>query len=234
VLAVLMMMVVLAGCTSAVPVTPYPEPAYVPHPLHVPPGSSYEALMELYSTSPNRNPDGLGVLDTVWLNSRLTLLTWETARAREASDRIAYARDDAEQRRVLAEQQALFDRSWIFEGILLGDLPKALQVAFYLPEGIYLMDDRGRKFLPLSAKDLESAAPLVAASRFGQGHFSYPSLVFQKEAIDEATRAVSVYFAALQKRLRFTWIFDPDYSLPAGGADLEGGQGRNRLFPPRG
>jgi hypothetical protein len=217
-----------------VPLTPYPEPAYVPHPLQVPPGTSYEELMELYSTSPNRNPDGLGVLDTVWLNARLTLLTFETARAREERNRIAYARGEVEQRRVLAEQQALFDRYWIFEGVLLGDLPKVLEVAFYQPEGIYLVDDRGRKFLPVSASNLESAAPLVAASRFGQGHVSYPSLLFEKQAIEGSTRAVSVYFAALQKRLRFTWIFDPDYSMPAGGADLEGGQGRNQLFPPRG
>ena len=91
----------LGGCAVQTPIVPYPTVVYAPHPLRLPAeppateGAAQaraETLLETYSASPNRDPDGLGVLDSIWLNSRMTLVTWPVAQAREAQNRIAFAR----------------------------------------------------------------------------------------------------------------------------------------------
>ena len=238
----------LGGCAVQTPIVPYPTVVYAPHPLRLPAeppateGAAQaraETLLETYSASPNRDPDGLGVLDSIWLNSRMTLVTWPVAQAREAQNRIAFARGDAEQAKHLREAEALYGGHWVFEGLLLGDLGVTVRLEWYLPEGIYLVDDRGRKFLPQAAQDAHPLTtsrdphPLTATverSRFGEARYTYPRLIFPAEAITAETRAVSLYFAALSKRLRFTWVFDPDYELPAAAPDA--GREQNRLFPP--
>ncbi len=217
------------GCTAPVPAAPYPSTVRVEHPLRAPEGMDYEGLLERYSVSPERNPDGLGVLGTVWLNSYMTLLTRPALEKREERNRIAFARNPAEQRAVLGRLRALLRERWIFEGVLVGDLRRALRMEFYRPEGIYLVDDAGRKFLPLSVSEAEPVTAPSVGSEFGIGHYSLPRLEFPAAAITPSTRAVSLYFAALQKRVRFTWIFDPDYEWPRGRNALEGARG-NRLF----
>jgi hypothetical protein len=223
----------LAACSTVAPIVPYPDVVYVPHPLSLPAEGDADALLEAYSASPDRNPDGLGVLDTIWLNSRMTLVTWPAAQAREALNRVAYARSEAEQAHVLADARELYAEHWVFEGVLLGDVPSAVSVQFYLPEGIYVVDDRGRKFLPETTRDADPLTNARAKSRFGEAHYAYPRLVFPKETIGAGTRSISLYFAALGKRLRFTWVFDPDYEPPAAGPGLRSGRERNRLFPPQ-
>jgi hypothetical protein len=222
----------LAACATAVPVVPYPDVVQAPHPLGLAEAADAEAVLETYSASPNRNPDGLGTLDALWLNSRMTLVPWPVARAREAANRLAYARTAEEHERVLAEARALYAQHWVFEGLLLSDVPAAAQVDFYLPDGVYLVDDRGRRFRPQVARNADPLTTARAISRFGEAHYGYPRLVFPAEAITAETRAVSLYFAALNRRLRFTWVFDPTYELPP-GPGLGSGRETNRLFPAR-
>ncbi|MCH8888636.1 MAG: hypothetical protein IIC13_18815 [SAR324 cluster bacterium] len=85
------------GCAGPVPVTPFPKVVRVAHPAKAPQGKSHEALMEMYSASPERNPDGLGAFRLVWLNSRMTLLTWPAMAIRLERNRIAYAMTKSEQ-----------------------------------------------------------------------------------------------------------------------------------------
>ncbi|HKI99958.1 MAG TPA: hypothetical protein VKB51_15895 [bacterium] len=230
-LALLLAAALPAACTTTGPIVPYPDVVHVPNPLRLPEGPAREDLLERYSASPNRNPDGLGVLGTIWLNSRMTLVTWPQAQAREARNRIAYARTPAEQQRVLTQAHALYAEHWVFEGVLLGDVDSAVSVDFYQPDGIYIVDDRGRKFLPVAARDADPLTRAQVHSRYGDAHYAYPRLIFPEAAITPRTRAISLYFAALNKRLRFTWAFDPDAPLPDGGSLLDSGRETNRLFP---
>jgi len=161
----------LAACATAVPVVPYPDVVQAPHPLGLAEAADAEAVLETYSASPNRNPDGLGTLDALWLNSRMTLVPWPVARAREAANRLAYARTAEEHERVLAEARALYAQHWVFEGLLLSDVPAAAQVDFYLPDGVYLVDDRGRRFRPQVARNADPLTTARAVSRFGEAHY---------------------------------------------------------------
>lgn len=218
------------GCAGPIPVTPFPKVVWVAHPEKAPRDISHEDLMEMYSASPERNPDGLGAFRLVWLNSRMTLLTWPAMAIRLERNRIAYAMTKSEQGKRLAQAKALFEKHWIFEGLLLGDLSEGLKVEFFQPDGIYLIDDSGQKFLPLSVKNRDPLTRPVIRSRIGTAHYSLPLLVFPKRAITGRTRSVSLYLAALQKRARFTWIFDPDYELPLSEAERLGGGERKGLF----
>lgn len=214
----------LGGCLTPFPVTPRPDTVHVPHPAEVPQDVPVAELRKRYAVSPDRNPDGLGVLDSVWLNSRLTLVLWEMERAREARNRIAYARSEAEQARVLAERRAFFADHVVFEGLLISRLPELVEPGWYMPEGVYLVDDRGRRFEPVAARQgdplfrVETWIRRNAAGSYSLGQSAvvagYPVLVFPGEAIGPDTRAVSLYLAAAERRMRFTWVFDPDYALP--------------------
>ena len=218
------------GCAGPVPVTPFPKVVRVAHPAKAPQGMSHEALMEMYSASPERNPDGLGVLRLVWLNSRMTLLTWPAMAIRLEKNRIAYAIGKSGQAKRVSQAKAFFEKHWIFEGILLGDIPEGLKVEFFQPDGIYLIDDSGRKFRPLSVKNRDPLTLPVIRSRFNVVHYSLPLLVFPKQAISRQTRAISLFLAAFHKRARFTWIFDPDYELPLSDSERLGGGERKGLF----
>ncbi|MEE8434653.1 MAG: hypothetical protein V3S64_07690, partial [bacterium] len=170
------------------------------------------------------------VLRLVWLNSRMTLLTWPAMAIRLERNRIAYAINKSEQGKRLGQAKALFEKHWIFEGLLLGDFPESLKVEFFQPDGIYLIDDSGQKFRPLSMKNRDTVTRPTIRSRIGTAHYSLPLLVFPKRAITRRTRAISLFLAALQKRVRFTWIFDPDYELPLSDLERLGGGERKGLF----
>lgn len=220
----------ISACTGPVPTTPYPTVVRVVHPEQAPVGKSYEDLEELYSASPERNPDGLGVLRSIWLNSRITLLTWPALKDQVEKNRIAFARDKSEHQLALRQARALFDKQWVFAGILLGDFDETLEVEFYEPHGIYLIDDKGRKFLPLSVEDRDPLIQSAVRSRIGVGRYTLPLLIFPKQAITSETRAISLYLAALHRRVRFSWIFDPNYDLPLTESERLGSGEANRLF----
>lgn len=219
--------VVLSGCLSSAPLVPRPDTVYVPHPDHVPPELSAEELMEQYAASPNRDPDGLGVLPAVWLQSRMLLLVTEAALDLEARNRIAYARSEAEQAAAMAATRAFHEDHVVFEGWLAGDYDPAVNTDWYKPEGIYLIDDRGRKFRPIDT------GPAAGAHYYGmvlgwalRGDLSpkpesYPRIVFPAEAIGPETRAVTLYLAALYRRMSFTWVFDPRYVPQPSGEGRE-------------
>lgn len=230
---------VVAGCATQVPLAPRPSVKLVPHPTESPAGGSLEELQETYTVSPRRNPDGFGVFTAVWAQSYLTLVPWELERLRQERARVAFARTAEEQARVVAEREAFFRDHLVFEGVWLGDRAEPLNPVFYLPEGLYLLDDRGRKFLPLSAgviaPQTTSSEPTsfgtaleayqygarVDTSQFGTARHSRPVIVFPGEAVDAATRAISLYVATPERRMRFTWVFDPTYEVPGGAGPMQ-------------
>ena len=234
ILSALLAAMLLAGCVGSVPIVPHARVAYVPRPMEVETGTPAEDLLEMYSVSPILDPDGWGVLDALYEQSRMTLVTWEFVRQLEERNRAAYARSDEAHAEVLQVQRAKYAHQLVFEGFFLGDREPLLDTESYRPEGIYLVDDRGRKFLPLQAESLE---PLLARSmatyRLGRENFtthrSYPLIVCPGNAITPATRAVTLYFAQFQKRFSFTWVFDPEYKPPVlMSRGLRGNRG-NRL-----
>ncbi len=219
--------VVLGGCLSSAPLVPRPDTVYVPHPDHVPPGLSAEELLEQYAVSPNRDPDGLGVLPAVWLQSRMLLLVKEAALDLEARNRVAYARSEEEQAVAMAATRTFYQDHVVFEGWLAGDYDPGVDTDWYKPEGIYLIDDRGRKFHPIDT------GPAAGARYYGMvlgwalradlspKPESYPRIIFPGEAIGPETRAVTLYFAALYRRMSFTWVFDPQYVPQPSGEGRE-------------
>ncbi len=225
---------VLSACSAGQPVTPRPDTVYVPHPDRVPADMSAEDLLELYAVSPDRDPDGLGVLPTLWLQSRMALVVPEAILDLERRNKLAYARTDEEQAAAVAARQAFFSEYVLFEGWLIGDIVDGVRPEWYLPEGIYLVDDRGRKFRPVNVDDAQRPLSYwywlvrelfiargadVASQSFPHTVYprpemipqSFPRIVFPRAAITPQTRAVTLYFAALFRRMSFTWVFDPAY-----------------------
>lgn len=234
----------LGGCLYSQPIAPRPSVVYVPRPGQVPDSLSAEEVKTLYTASPNRNPDGLGVLDTIWLQSRMTLMVWPIEREREALNRIAYDRTEAEQRQIVAERKAFFSRYVVFKGLLVGDTKDATDPETYMPEGVYLVDDQGHRFRPVWVNEgIRQYDRMIRVERAMAHSFrvsaagtvwGYPYVVFPAEAIGPKTRAVTLYFAAAQRRLSFTWVFDPDYTPPQRHVDIPGREpGAHRLFPAR-
>lgn len=207
---------VLAACTGGRPVAPRPTQVYVPRPGEADASRGRRGLLEDYAVSPHLNPDGLGVVRTLWEQSYLTLVPWAAARRLAEANRIAYARTEAEQEAALKRQRTLYGEHVVFEGVLVGDFAGMVEVETYLPEGVYLVDDRGRKFAPLRAESLDPVLGRLAyrVSEFGQAHYGYPRLVFPGGAIGPETRAVTVYLALRGRRVAFTWIFDETYEPP--------------------
>ncbi len=237
-----LVLLALAGCAGLDEGIPRPDTVYVDPPGQVEPGLTEGELWERYTTSPNRNPDGLGVLPAMWLNSRMTLVVKELRLERERGNRIAYARSDAEQEAVLQRLEAHFDRYIVFEGTIISDIPKLADATWYTPEGIYLLDDRKRKFLPVSVKSHESvftAHQLFHVTRFSNVTTSvphtilFPYLLFPAEAITPETRAITLYFAAFQRRLSFTWVFDESYVPETTDYSPEHGRGFQRMWRNR-
>lgn len=225
----------LTGCITAAYILPYPDTVYVIHPDKLGGALSEEKLREMYTVSPNRDPDGWGALATMERNSQMTLMVKQTILAIERGNRLAYARSEAEQRKILNAHEEFFRSHVLFHGILLGVFLEATKPSWYLPEGIYILDDQGRKFLPVIAEELpeRSYNPLVRPSKSGELYIGYPRLVFSKAVISAETRAITLHFARLRQRVAFTWIFDEGYVPNRERDSREHGKGFNRMWRTR-
>lgn len=229
----------LSGCLTGRPVMPYPERVVVPRP-----GAeremSFEELREAYTASPNRDPDGLGVFEAIEPRSLMTLWTGELEARRQEANRVAYARGAAEQAAALAQAREFHARHVVFHGMLLAAAPDLARAGWYLPEGLYLVDDRGRRFPPervdegtLTSERLIYLPPVSAFSSTAEiprWVTGYPMLVFPGEAITPETKAVTLYFAAAGLRFGFTWVFDPAHEPTPQRPGPPAGRGMGRLL----
>jgi hypothetical protein len=230
----------LAGCLSSRPIAPSPEVAVVARQGEVPGEVSYEDLREAYTTSPNRDPDGVGVFEAIEPRSRMTLWVGELEAKREEANRIAYARAADEQAAVLAQVREFHAQYVVFEGVLLSPGPEFANARWYLPEGIYLVDDQGAKFKPERVDEgqrkFEWLIYLPPVSQYSSSAdvprwvTGYPRIVFPPQAITPQTKAVTLYFAAAGLRFSFTWIFDTQYDPSRETLGGPSGRGMNRLF----
>ena len=228
-----------AACAVSQPIAPFPDSVVVPPPARVDGALSYEELREAYTTSPNRNPDGLGVFFPVDARSYMTLWSWALERKREEVNRLAYARTDADHETVLRRAQTFHADQVVFQGLLLANGQEFVDARWYLPEGIYLVDDAGRKFMPTQvAESLIRSELRIVLRRSATGGAvdararaeGFPVIVFPAEAIGERTRAVTLFFAAAGRRFSFTWIFDSAYVPQRQALRPEHGGGMDRLF----
>ena len=220
--------ILLSGCISSAPIIPHPTVVRVPYPEDVSPTWNREVIEELYSVSPLLNPDGRGNLKVIFDQSFLTLVAWEGVRQIEELNKLAYARTDEEQYRALEERERFYKNHVVFKGIFVGNFADVVKPELYSPDGIYLIDDKGNKFDPIRSESLD---PLVASEMdayMSDGseereaflwwstmtYYGFPRIVFPAEALTRETRALTLYLAIFQKRISFTWIFDPEYELP--------------------
>ncbi len=201
----------LAGCGWR-PMVPHPQVVYVPFPWEVDSELEMEEIEKMYSASPDSNPEGLGELETVWGQSFMTLEVWEYRRQLEEKNKLAYARTVTEQTIVLEEGESHYRNNVVFSGIVVGRHEEYLQMDLYGPEGIYLMNDQGEKFLPALVENVD---PILASDKydfgeFGETRWEFPHIVFSFE-VTPNTRWIRLYLAIFQKRMSFTWVFDPNY-----------------------
>lgn len=236
--AVLAVALTLGGCLKASG-TAKPSAVYVPHPTRIDAELTGPRLMELYSTSPNRNPDGLGPLTSIWLNSHITLMVWPIEKHLEEKNRIAYARTEKEQSKVLRKGREKYQSELIFEGVFVSYFRNPVSPYWYLPEGVYLVDDKGMKHMPLLVEegpaDFNLEAGYIKTAQGGQFYsravyFGYPVVVFPAKVLGPQTKALHLYFAQYGKRMKFTWIFDPAYVPPESTLPPELQPVKNRLF----
>lgn len=214
----------LSGCLTAKPLVPHPTVVYAPHPDRVDPSLDKETLREMYTASPDVDPDGLGPVGWIWDQSSMTLVVWPLEAQRQELARIAQSRTVQQHRDKLVAARRIVQDHLLFEGVLLGDFAAPLKAERYLPENIYLIDDRGNKFYPVAAGAPEPEIPQDVGERgeFGQAFYNYPVLVFPRWALLPETRSLSLYFATSERHIRFTWVFDPSLELPQGAG--AGGQ----------
>lgn len=223
-------MALLSGCITHAPLAPHPTVVYAPHPHQADGSLDKETLREMYTASPDVDPDGLGPVDWIWDQSYMTLVVWPLEEQRQELARIAQARTEQQHREKLIAARFSYQDHLVFEGFLVGDFAPFLQVERYLPESIYLIDDRGEKSYPISARSGDPLIPQLAGAQsdFGAASYGYPFLVFPRWTVLPGTRSISLYFATTEKRIRFTWVFDPSYEPPGGG-----GPRQRRLWPAR-
>ncbi|MDH5750782.1 MAG: hypothetical protein OEZ59_00005 [Deltaproteobacteria bacterium] len=237
-LLILLLPVFAAGCLAARPLAPHPSVVYVPRPGQINSTLGEDELQTMFTTSPDRNPDGLGVYELIWPQSSMTLVPWELQRFREERRKTAYARSESEHEQALSDMEKTFGNHVIFQGYLISYFSRFTEPGFYEPEGIYLLDDRGRKFKPVKTgtgyRDYQQE---IRLRETGAGykleesayHFGYPHLYFPGDALTPQTKALMLFFAASDKRIRFTWIFDPDYVVPGGSVDAHMGRDMDKL-----
>lgn len=231
--------VLLSGCVATRPFTPFPQSVVVAKQGQVDGKRSYDDLRDAYTTSPNRNPDGLGTFEAIEPRSRFTLWVGELEAKREEANRVAYARSPEEQAAALAQAHQFHAEHVVFEGQLIAPTAEFTNARWYMPEGVYLVDDQGRKFKP---ERVDEGAPkserliymppvnqYTSTADIPRWVTGTPRLVFPAAAITEQTKAVTLYFAAAGLRFSFTWIFDPRFT-PGGSPESSAGGGMNRLF----
>jgi hypothetical protein len=226
-----LLLAALSGCLTSAPLAPHPTVVYVPHPDQADPSLDMETLREMYTASPDVNPDGFGSMDWIWDQSYMTLLVWPVAEKEQELAGRAFARTEQEQRQSIEATRLLLDNFAVFEGFLVGDFSQLLDMEVFKPEGIYLLNDRGEKFYPVFAETGKWTVPQFGAgiSEFGAAHYSRSLLAFPRQALLPETRSISLYLATPQRRIVFTWVFDPSYE-PPGGA---GGPRQRRLWSTR-
>ncbi len=239
-LALFALGVLLSGCVTVRPITPYPDMVTVPRPGQADARRSFDQLREDYTTSPQRNPDGLGVFEAIEPRSSMTLWVPEIQEQWEEANRVAYARSPLEQAAVLARVREFHAAHVVFEGVLLSPAKEFSDARWYLPEGIYLVDDAGRKFMPQSVEEnklrTEYLAYLPPVSQYSstadipRWSTGFPRITFAGDAITPATRAITLYFAAAAHRVSFTWVFDPAFVPQRQSLGPQHGAGMNRLF----
>jgi hypothetical protein len=243
-LALLPLLPLLAGCLTSDPVVPLPTVVYVPNPAAAEPAEvaalGPAALKERYSASPNANPQGLGVYGYVWPQSRMALMTWPMQQQLEARNRIALRRSPERHAAVLQERRAFFEDNVVFWGMLYSYNPFPVDPDWYLPEGVYLEDDRGRIFRPtrVGHADVqfffeEYYRSIQHAPGEPAVQVAYPEFVFPKGAITPETRAVTLYLAAVQRQMGFTWVFDETYVPSFERFDPDSGVGLERVMRSR-
>ena len=231
-------LVLLSGCLTAGLATPYPDVVQVDHPHQPQPEQDPQALFEAYTTSPNRNPDGQGVLPVFWPQSQATLVTESLARNWERGNQIAFARTESAQRTAEDQSGSYHRKHVVILTALFADHPPQADPTWFQPEGVYLLDDKGRRFAPLEVKPDQAeviyhytilARHRTQYSGIGAPAVRFSRIIFPGDAVTAETRALFLYFAAYQRRLRFAWVFDPDYSIPlSSGGDF--GQGLERVL----
>jgi hypothetical protein len=155
----------------------------------------------------------------------MRLLTPEIQHRREELKRKIYARTEAEQRAALETVDAIFKAYVVLECKLISSFEEDVDIRRYRPEGIYLLDDRGNKILPVEMSlgfhvrprggALTPSAPYrEVVDQFGPSWRAHPVLVFPRQTIGPETRSISLYLAQPYSRVRFTWVFDPSYAPP--------------------
>jgi hypothetical protein len=233
-------LLLLGGCLTSRPIAPFPDSVVVPPPGQIDANQTYDDLREQFSTSPNRNPDGLGVVESLEARSRMTLWPYELEAKREEANAVAYQRTPQDQETVLARVRDFHAAHVVFEGVLLSTVKEFADARWYLPEGIYLVDDRGRKFKPLAVDEdrvkTEYLVYLPPVSQYSttadipRWSTGFPRLVFPGEAIGPQTKAIVLYVAAAGRRISFTWIFDSAYVPSRQNLGPAQGAGMHRLF----
>jgi len=241
--ALLLMALTASGCLFRAPMTPYPSITRAPHPLRVPAELAFTELEALYTVSPDRNPDGLGQFELLWPQSFLSLRVWELERVGEEQERIAYARSEEEQRTRSREREQFYRNRVVFKGLWISYFKEPVDPTWYSSGGVYLVDDRGRKFYPLQAEQTARelhrelrVSPAATGVKIDQQGWvaGHPLLVFPGEALSSETRALFLYLAAERRRVRFAWVFDPSYTPPKGEySPLEGDEVNRFWSPPR-
>ena len=230
----------LMGCLYSDPIVPLPSVVYVPSPQTLDGTRSAKQLKAIYATSPNLNPQGLGVYEYVWSQSRMTLMSWPLQERLEELNRIAFRRTPERQAKVLAERRAFFEENVIFWGMLFSDNSFPVDPEWYTPEGVYLVDDKGQVFRPTAVRRanllyfFEEYYRSVQHAPEGQGmEVSYPEFVFPREAMTPQTRSVTLFLAAVQRQMSFTWVFDETYVPAFERFDPEQGVGMERVLRTR-
>jgi len=229
-----------AGCLFVEPTRFYPSTVRAPHPDRVPPGAEREELEEMYTAGPELARHPMERESALLPLSRVTLVVWELNLLEAEVHREVYARSGAEQRTVVARNRALFDAHLVFRVYLHGLTRDSVDIESYLPEGVFLLDDRGRKFRPSpvsspALKRLENLIP-TRINREGEVEPGVPHwagtnvLFFPRAAIGPDTRAVTLYFARPFYRVGFTWAFDESYEAAERTGRARYASGMKRLW----
>src|SRR5262249_53180365 len=139
---------------------------------------------------------------------------------REDANRVAYARTPEEQAAVLARGRDFLTTHVVIQGVLLASTKEFADARWYQPEGIYLVDDQGRKFKPVAVDEgnlrserliyMPPVSQYTTTADTPRWVTGSPRVVFPAEALTPATRALTLYFAAASRRFSFTWQFAPN------------------------
>lgn len=227
-----------AGCMA-------PKMVSVPHPDRVDPDTTLADLQTMYTASADDDPAGLGPWDLFYHDSSFTLSVWEMERRELERDRIAFARTPEEHAAKLEQEKGVYRQFVVFQGELTGRFKEGVSARAYENiQGIYLLDDTGRKFYPVSMEDnyknsvegnrlyRQKEGDYTFKERNGDAvtvYTAYPRLIFPGEALTAKTRSVSLFFASGGRLAKFSWVFEgPNRAV--GGSPGETRRGAARMW----